>query len=832
MKKTLLFWALTAIFAVGCQTDNTSDNIIGNIANDDSTTLDIALSDTRISLGEKQDSSYPIYWSKDDKIVVNGVPSEKIQINEEDRARAIFSFNQKLDYPYAVTYPYSASTTAKNPIVEFPAEQKYVENSFDVNSTPMCGYVINKGDKISLSHLSGVLRIPIKSAYDNTILDKVVLTATSGAKLAGEFSVDCENAKITTTENTQSSITYTLPSNFKLSQIIGVPLYISVPAGFVGNCTIEFIEKSGAKMTCSWAPSSPVKAGIVREFKGLTYEHKANGVLEPLPVEKDELMTFYKKIYGYVRYSNGSPISGVAVSDGFQVTKTDSKGYYELKNVTSESWYIYCSLPADVKVPIDELGRPGFFKKYPANSPQYDFTFEKLPGGKEKEFNIFAIADTQPGNDLQLERFRIQAAPEIKSYSKSLGLPAYGMVLGDLVNSKPNMMPLMRDELAESKTGMPIFTVMGNHDHIAYSSSNPAFTDERNGSYMLKIQRGFEECFGPVNYSFNRGDVHIIGMRNVKHLNNTHVSDYTTGFTDRQFEWLQQDLALVPKDKMVVLCVHIPILNGGKLGDGSYRQEILKLMDQYAEAHILSGHTHYMRPYDHVWYKTGHKIYEHCIASTRYDMPDSNIHRDGTPLGYAVLKVKDNAFVDWYYKGFTHGMDTRDDQMHIYRGNAIFGSTPTDADRYGTMGYYQFPYENDVILANIYSSDPSWKVEVYEDGVYGGKMTHIYNLTGAEYENLDGDGSYENPRRVKAGLECSRDWWAVGILMGYLGSEINNNYNTCHTMWKYTLKNPNAKHIEVRATDRFGYVYKEDKITDNTNMEEAFYDPELDPKIK
>ena len=48
MKKTLLFWALTAIFAVGCQTDNTSDNIIGNIANYDSTTLDIALSKTRV----------------------------------------------------------------------------------------------------------------------------------------------------------------------------------------------------------------------------------------------------------------------------------------------------------------------------------------------------------------------------------------------------------------------------------------------------------------------------------------------------------------------------------------------------------------------------------------------------------------------------------------------------------------------------------------------------------------------------------------------------------------------------------------------------------------
>jgi hypothetical protein len=42
-------------------------------------------------------------------------------------------------------------------------------------------------------------------------------------------------------------------------------------------------------------------------------------------------------------------------------------------------------------------------------------------------------------------------------------------------------------------------------------------------------------------------------------------------------------------------------------------------------------------------------------------------------------------------------------------------------------------------------------------------------------------------------------------------------------MWRYTLKNPNAQHIEVRATDRFGYIYTEDIITDNTNSEKAFY---------
>ena len=102
-------------------------------------------------------------------------------------------------------------------------------------------------------------------------------------------------------------------------------------------------------------------------------------------------------------------------------------------------------------------------------------------------------------------------------------------------------------------------------------------------------------------------------------------------------------------------------------------------------------------------------------------------------------------------------------------------------------------------------------------------MSHFYATSKSAYTDLVGDGSLANPRRVADGVACSRDFWAIGILFGYLGSEVNNNYNTCHTMWRYTLKNPNATHIEVRATDRFGYTYTEDIITDNTNSEKAFY---------
>lgn len=827
MRHITSIFVLVATILLGCQTENIFDNGLEN----GETVLSVTLTQTRTSLGEKQGETYPAYWCAGDRIVVNGVESAEAAIDANNAANATFAFNKKLSYPYYITYPYTASTTAETPAVVFPAEQSYAEGTFASGSAPMCGYM-ESGNNATLSHLAAILRFSVKAKSEGVVLKKVVVTATSGAKIAGAFEVDCKNVTITPTEDANSVVTYLLPDNFTLSTTELRDFYISLAAVATGECTIEFVEASGEKMTATWAPTNPLAKGVVSEFKSIVYAPNTDVALQPLATEDDELTFFYKNICGYVRYSDGSPIVGVGVSDGFRVVATDENGYYELNNVTPETWYIYCSLPADVQVPINEFGQPCFFKKYPSSSKRYDFTFERLAGGAEKEFVLFGLADTQPTGEAHLERFRVQAAPEIKSYSKSLGLPCYGMVLGDLVGSVPTLMDDMRSELEYEKMGMPIFAVMGNHDHISYGKTKPVFTDERNATTRIKIQRDFEECFGPVNYSFNRGDVHIIGMRNIKHTDNVSASNFVNGFTAEQFEWLKQDLSLVSKDKMVVLCVHIPIFNGGKLGDGNYLQEVLSLMDEYAEAHVLSGHTHYMRPYDHVWNKTGHKIYEHCIASTRQDMMACNIHRDGTPCGYNIFKIKDNKFVDWYYKGYPYGMNTRDDQMRLYRGASVFGAEPSGSNKYGTMGFYQLPFDNNTLLANIFSSDPSWNVEVYEDGVYSGKMTYFDISSKSKYEELVGDGTFESPRRVADGVECSRDFWAISVLFGYLGSDVNNNYNMCHTMWRYTLKNPNAEHIEVRATDRFGYVYKEDRIESNSDLGYTMYDPQYNPTLE
>jgi hypothetical protein len=242
-----------------------------------------------------------------------------------------------------------------------------------------------------------------------------------------------------------------------------------------------------------------------------------------------------------------------------------------------------------------------------------------------------------------------------------------------------------------------------------------------------------------------------------------------------------------------------------------------------------------MFPYNHIFHKTGFKIYEHTIAATRYDMPDSNIHRDGTPCGYKVLKIENGQnFTDWYYKGFPHGMNTRDDQMRLYIGGTIVGDAVEEGelDEYQTKGYYKIPFDNKTILANIFSSDPSWTVQVSFNGGSSWKsMTYYYNIKNSDYRDLEGSGTYEDPWHS---VECSRDFWAIGILYGHLGSEFNNNYNKARTMWKYTgTSKLNTSNIKVRAIDSHSkYVYECTKVEDGVNIGHALYDPQYNPLIE
>lgn len=476
---------------------------------------------------------------------------------------------------------------------------------------------------------------------------------------------------------------------------------------------------------------------------------------------------------GIVTDSDGNPIPGVVVSDGYNCTVTDEKGVYQLKGC-QYSVHINISIPAEYKVPVQN-GMPCFWKTIEADKSRYDFSLERLDA-PETDFYLFCIGDPQCQNqNRHVKRFSTETIPDILKKRNELGsAPCYGITLGDVGynsdgtnnNIKNKVFTAMTTAMDSKTTGMPIFQCIGNHDHFIVNHTVYSVADD------ITSQKDFQNAFGPVNYSFNRGEAHIVVMDDILF---THLGSYELGFRDDQLEWLRQDLANVPRSKMLILCVHIPLQGNTK----NNMQAVKDLIEEFSECHIMSGHTHFTVNYVYP------KHYEHTHSAACGAWWYSTVNLDGTPNGYGVFKVKGASIENWIYKGV--GL-SEEEQIRMYRGNVVF------MDGYSPQ--YTFPETGaDDIWANIWNWDSSWKVEVYEDGVLGGPMT-----------------------RLTSGIR--RDPWAVGFHCGVVGRSQSNYDRTYFShIFHYKLKNPSATDIEIRATDPFGRTFVQKKFTGNTRAD-------------
>ena len=513
-------------------------------------------------------------------------------------------------------------------------------------------------------------------------------------------------------------------------------------------------------------------------------------------------------LYGYVRDASGSAIEGVVVSDGYTCTVTGADGRYAMQRHPN-AYYVYYSTPADCKVEVDpSTGLPLFYQKIRKSQPQYDFTLTRQ--AEETKFRMLAIGDPQVTTTAQVYRFETETVADINSYvaAQTDGLPTYAITLGDIVGNKWELYPDMVKAMARSKTSVPVFQTIGNHDHLNEADNSVTST------YWKSVEN-FQKYFGPQNYSFDRGDVHIVSMDNVLHGEIPDLGEdqeFAAGFYDWQFEWLKRDLSYVPKDKMVILCCHVPFRGGASYchSDKRYRREVLELLSEYAEAHLMIGHTHYNQNYIHS--VNGKTIYEHIQGAACGAFWHASFNGDGTPNGYAVYDIEGAHIADWRFKatGRDEGF-----QMRVYRGNQTFyhdkqnkgGLDATMKDKYGP---YNYGLGADDILVNVWNieHDGSWTVTLYQRGENIGQMTN-YTSSAGRTEKL-------------------HDLWAAYWIYQVYGAGFTTT--SCQHLYKGTLKYPDEPY-EIRAekTDgsRAPYVCTAPPTTDYDEFKNIKYDFDL-----
>jgi len=442
---------------------------------------------------------------------------------------------------------------------------------------------------------------------------------------------------------------------------------------------------------------------------------------------------------------SGKPIEGIIVSDGFTSTKTDDKGVYQIKKNKVAAFVQYV-IPEDYEVQISD-GLPLFYEKIELNYKIFrkDFRLTKMKNGVEKNFTLFCLADPQVKTESDMIRFKTETIVDINETVEQTEA-SYGLILGDIVFDSPELMEPMRRLFSE--VNVKFFPVIGNHDHNQYATND------------LAAGYGYEAVFGPRNYSFNRGNGHIVVMDNVIYFNR---DNYTGGFTDDQIAWLKNDLQFVPKDKIIVLGLHIPMRNKDNLQNS---KEIYALIEPYSEVHIMSGHTHDNQNIKH----TNSNIYEHIHAAACGAWWTSTINADGTPNGYGVYEIESNQIKNWYYKSTFYDKKY---QIRMYPKGS-FGEKTND------------------IVANIWNADDDWKVELYEDNIKSGDMIRETNYDNAVYYFYQMFGIAAQPNRSN--------------------NESTSWYKRPNHLFRFAPKSSKSK-ITIKATDRFGNIYTQDQFT-------------------
>ena len=183
----------------------------------------------------------------------------------------------------------------------------------------------------------------------------------------------------------------------------------------------------------------------------------------------------------------------------------------------------------------------------------------------------YAIDDPQAQNTSNLRRLNNETIPDIISTVEEYD-NVYGLTLGDLAFDSLNLFSEVKQSFIS--TNIPVFHTIGNHDFSAVNYDPGEASKE------------FVSHFGPLDFSFNRGNVHIVVMNNVF---NYGVTSYNWGFSEEQIDWLKSDLKHVPKNKMLIVSVHIPVLNSTTM---ERKSQFLEAISGYSEVHIMSGHWH------------------------------------------------------------------------------------------------------------------------------------------------------------------------------------------------------------------------------------------------
>lgn len=331
---------------------------------------------------------------------------------------------------------------------------------------------------------------------------------------------------------------------------------------------------------------------------------------------------------------------------------------------------------------------------YPGVSPTgplpASLDFALIPAEPAFRFDVVVTTDPQPDSRKEVDYIRDDVIAEMIT-EPVVRQAAFGVTLGDVMSDHLDLYEPYNQVMAQIQK--PWFNVIGNHD-INYDAPSDEYSDET-----------WHRVYGPQFYAFFHGEALFVALDNIEWH---HTSPEETAankpardkgrwepvFGPAQLEWLARLLAFHPKERLLVLMMHVPLeVNGA--GYVQDRQDLYHLLEgrnvlalcghMHAQEHFFIGkpsgfqsdpliHQLTAAPVCGGWWKG--------IADER-GIP-SAICIDGVDNGYTILTINGNSHMTTYKaagKAWSHQIRISSPQGEYKPGDRVIANVFAGSER-------------------------------------------------------------------------------------------------------------------------------------------------------
>lgn len=299
----------------------------------------------------------------------------------------------------------------------------------------------------------------------------------------------------------------------------------------------------------------------------------------------------------------------------------------------------------------------------------------------ESGFNLIVVGDSQPQTKKQLKELETVIIPQIGTIVeeyRTTGYPTAILITGDVVWDTTKFLP--RVKKAFESLGVPVYAVIGNHDHNRYHRYN----EER-------AERKYVKTFGSRNISFMLGETLFVTFDNI-----SFERHYKEDIDSKQLVWFAELIENIPNNQRIAVCMHAPATNFNEGTLKSYVKPLVSILGD-REVHFITGHRHHHGTAD-----LSERMVEHNVAQVNGNLWYAPIGSDGTPRGVFCIEERNGEW-QWHHRILGKGFD---EPLILWQEGAV-------------------QEHEDYIVVKVVGWDDKWSIKWQENGLDMGAMEQI-----------------------------------------------------------------------------------------------------------